>query len=127
MNLNKKYTEDNTSDASLEANLFECIKTAGNITFVDLQQKFGEGDFGIYLDSLNIILWGGLREEICHALVSLKNKGRIKYAPCSVLVYILEGMAMVHPVVITAPPEGGFKELCWFPVVILANESKIEG
>lgn len=117
----------NEAAADLEAAIFEYIKQAGNITFVGLQQKFGRGAFGIYMTSLNIIVWGGLKEAVCHALISLKNKERIKYAPCSVLVYVLEGKAMIHPVVITAPPEGGFKDLCWLPVMISVNESKTEG
>lgn len=108
-------SEEETAD--LETAIFEHIRQAGNITFVELQQIFGEGEYKIYFES-NIILWAGLPEAVCNALISLTNKKRIKYEPCGLLVYVLDGMIMYHPVVTTVPTEGGFKCLCWLPVVI---------
>jgi len=110
--------ENSNVDEGVEKAVFDFIQQARYVTYVDIQRRFGCGEFGIYLQNLNIILWGGLKKTTCNALVSLKEQGRIKDTPCDVLGYILDGRVMIYPVVIKAPPKGGFKSLCWLPCII---------
>lgn len=115
-------------DNELERTIFEYIQEMHGVTFVELQRRFGKGEYRIWFPNLNIVLWAGMKKKVCDAVGVLREKKLIKYRVCEALIYFIDGGGLRLPIAIKAPPSQGFPCLCWLPVIIepVSKEGKRE-
>jgi len=57
----------------------------------------------------NIILWMGLSQAFVDALAELLKQGRVRYAPASLLTYMIDGAFPALPIA-KRPPKRGYKD-----------------
>ena len=66
------------------------------------------------------MFWSGWNEEAFTILTELQEAGEIEKAPCSTLVYLMDGRVLTLPGVRQARQ---YKTLHWLPVVFQAKRS----
>jgi hypothetical protein len=69
----------------------------------------------------NIVIWDGMTEEGVEALQELQKEGFFKYKPCSILIYLVDGMQLAYPI---AKKIKHYKKIHWIPVVLNRNNGK---
>lgn len=72
----------------------------------------------------NVVFWSGWNEEAFTILTELQEEGKIENAPCSTLVYLIDGRMLTLPVVRQARQ---YKTLHWLPVVYQVRKGKASG
>ncbi len=94
------------------------IYRTGAMTFAELV-KFYPGDLtgteNIEIERYKIVLWQNVSEDLKQALNELQEEYAVKYVPCDMILYILDGMTLDIDIV-KSIPAGGYKESRWLPV-----------
>lgn len=99
-----------------EDNVYKVITKFNGTSFAELEREFGKGDYQMILSDDNIILWDGISSQLIKTLTSLINDKMIQMDPASILIYVVDGIALNYPLV-KRPPKNGYKEIHWLPVV----------
>jgi|AGTN01.1.fsa_nt_gi hypothetical protein len=89
---------------TLKDDIREYVFTYDHVSYVELENRFGEqviGEYAIYLDnkgSSNMLIWTGMSEELSMAIQELVAEQKIEHLPCSAVVYGLDGRILALPV-----------------------------
>jgi len=111
----------NDTERNMDDRIYEFItEKGGGVSFVEIMNKFGEGDHELITD-LNVVRWSGLTDETVDGIIKLLNERRILMYPTSPLVYLVDGCVPNLPIA-KRPPKGGYKEPHWIPVVLWTIE-----
>lgn len=97
-------------------------------SFAELRRVVGEESFDGPLtwetDAPGIVFWDNLSQEFVDTMMALKGEGLIQARPCTVLVYLVDGMMMRLPVA-KRPTRKGYKTDHWLPIVFDAVDQKV--
>ncbi|WPS85300.1 hypothetical protein SMD22_01345 (plasmid) [Brevibacillus halotolerans] len=63
------------------------------------------GTFQLEMKDKNIILWGGLSEEVVFAITELLEEGRLVGVPAPIELYQMEGLDMTRRIILSVPQE----------------------
>lgn len=104
----------------MKERILEYIKKInGNVSFIELQDKFpqmvGEEDFG--QPDFNLLFWPNVTLDFIESINALIKEDKLMFSPCEPLLYMAEG------VFINAPVAEKFKRygrLHWYPMVFSA-------
>ncbi len=106
--------------------ILEMITQRGRVSFAELARIEGfQGEASYELGDRNILLWAGMSLEACDAMQQLENGKHIEADPCSVIVYLADGLSLKLPIAIRPTY---YKRSHWLPVVwSLPNPAKAGG
>lgn len=98
-------------------------KMGGNATFAELAALpgFRAEDDQIpcsYELASNVVIWAGMTDTACEAIVRLRKRRQVTFEPCPILYYYMDGRALDLPLA-KRPPERGYKKPHWIPVNVL--------
>ncbi len=105
---------------SLKYELLLLIQKKQEVSFAQLTKRipsFG-GKRALYSQKdPNIVYWIGISPEAENAILELLKEKAIKVEPTVELVYYIDGIVLLLPLV-KRPPQGGYKSPHWLPVVL---------
>ena len=107
-------------NTTLAEAVFDIVKTVDWVSFAELPRRLKEkgcvvagGDYTLSLPG-NLVVWGGMSEELVIAIISLVHGKRLFLHPASILIYLADGEGMRLPIA-KQPPPGGYKKPRWLP------------
>ena len=103
------------SNEELKKQILEFVKRRRYVSFAEIEWKFGRGDMMLYDPEMNIILWGGLKPEVCEAIIELLREEKLYVKPCTPFVYYADGKVLGLPI---ARRLKRYKRPHWLPVVL---------
>ena len=116
----------------IESAIIGLVAAYDHVSFAEISRKFKpyletEGDHAICsnLDP-NIILFYGLSEGLADAILKVLSGGQVEIAPCSWLIYMIDGRLPAMPLA-KRPPKAGYKNPCWVPVVLRLKKEHDDG
>lgn len=87
------------------------IRKAGWFTYPQLLRVLTEegvlvnGSYQLEMKDKNIVLWGGLSQNLVEALTELFQEGKVMGMPAPIELYQVEGMPFHQPLVLSIPNE----------------------
>jgi hypothetical protein len=113
--------ESLAKDGLLKEAIVEFVRERDWVTLVELQRHMGdymETKGHIALEwAPNLLLWGGMSQELVDLLIELNKEKRIVYYTTSALTYMADGGVVDLPVAKNMPKKG-YKKPRWLPVCI---------
>lgn len=103
----------------LKDEIYDFIDRTGAVSFVEIRNRFGSGEWWIETKE-NLYVGIALAEDVCKAIMELKDEKKILYYPTTPLVYIADGGLPTIPI---AKKATAYKEEHWLPVVIYSTRS----
>lgn len=116
------------SEAPLKDRVYAYIKEFEHVTFYEIEERFGAGNFMTTttgLEKLNIVLWVGLSKEAAGAIRELRNEELIAYTPSNIITYAITGPVLNIPHVKTDRTKR-YKKQHWLPVFIVPTALAME-
>ena len=108
------------SKYTLKKRIYDFIDMWGHVTFYEIEEKFGSGNFMTTTEglmNLNIVLWIGLSKESADVISELHEEEMIEYMPCDVITCAIAGNILNIPHVKTDRTKR-YKIQHWLPVFI---------
>lgn len=110
----------------LEEQIIRFIRQKGNgVSFFEFQQEFGKGEYCIFLEKPNLVIWPWLTEAFCEAVTTLKNEKILTYRATTPMTYVLEAAPIPElPVAEKSPKRHNYTTPHWIPTLVdLKTES----
>jgi len=104
--------------SQMAESIYTLVKERETVTFAEILKNIpgAKGDQDFLSDKAeNVFFWMGLSEEVCDAIIELRNSDKIYMHPAHMLTYIADGAALTIPIA-KHPPKGGYKKPHWLPV-----------
>jgi len=113
---------------SLTDDIEAFVKQRDYVTFVEIQNLRGRGalrgDCGLEIPGReDLVLWGGMSDELGEALDELIRAGRIHLVPASRLTYLVDGGSMRLPLA-KRPMGKPYKKPHWLPCCLRPGSGK---
>jgi hypothetical protein len=93
----------------------------GNVTLVELERWLGPQycGTGMLVDTRdpNLVFWKGYSEAVIEAFNQLIREGRIEIKTARLLIYAMDGGALLLPIA-KRPPREGYRRPHWLPVLL---------
>ena len=105
-----------TQLSTLYEGISSLVRERGYVSFVEILRLFPDekGDLEMcFPNNPNIVLWGGVSEELANTLIQLLNDEVIHFHPASELTYLADGSIPQLPL---AKGLHQYKTRHWFPV-----------
>jgi hypothetical protein len=106
---------------TLESTLLDYIRKYPGASYPNLQSAAEQAGFDTRGDIVlahgdfpTLIFWGGMSAAFAGAILSLLQSGLVKERPTCLLVYLVDGGLLKHPVATTIK---AYKEPHWLPTV----------
>jgi hypothetical protein len=114
-----------TDDELLEISpdtIIAFVRERGHVSFAELLQHFrgAKGSLCLELTAWNWVLWDGLSEAMCAALKSDRVRAALVPEPCSVFVYLCDGLIPQLPIV---SQKRKYRQPHWLPVVFNVRQA----
>lgn len=118
---------DTNNIADLVKFITKYVADNGGVTFEelvgacdDIRGIASRGDEIIYLPMSDgkIVLWRGVNVAFKTAILMLRDSWMIKFDPCDVAYYVLDGRTLPEYEIVRQIPKSGYKEARWMPVLI---------
>jgi hypothetical protein len=119
---------DAVAPTPLKEQILELVRQRDHVSFAELDRLvpgFGGGMQAMLSAKYeNVFFWAGLTNEGYEALDALLQEQAVRFAPASVLVYMIDGEVPKHPVVKRAR---AYKKPHWAPVVLRLGKHAAAG